>query len=426
MLATTPANMLTETPEISFPTNGEAYDDDPARRRSFVLATEGGFSRDFNFWYPSWESWQFRRTLTYWIALLFGEGAILFVMGASFSLSGVSELAPDEEGKRLFESVLVQTPYFAGGVAFTVGAYCGILEVLNLPRRDHAGGSMVWCPSRKSLREARQAAGLNALMSYSSNFVGAIFFNINTTAGYVKIDDDLLRVSIVWGMATLGALAFTVGGVFDCRINQVWNINLSSPSWWVSVANTFGGIGFLISGVTGATLPSPAIYKWLVDFPYFIGSIAFLVGAIFQLWMWKNEQYGLARLPALNIPAVNDDQFHESIRGTIMGMHEEYGCGKSSTFQMPWLFMYELLASVSVIRIALVKGFKHEVFDSEVLQALTDFLLSHGILLLGSVIHHIPTKRPFNWLLMYMRFCLLLYTIGAVWSVVLQLMAILN
>jgi hypothetical protein len=263
-------------------------------------------------------------------------------------------------------------------------------------------------------------------MSYFSNFVGAIFFNINTIAGYVKIDEQYLEVLIVWGMASLGGLAFTVGGIFDCRINKVWEINVFSPSWWVSVANTFGGICFLEAGVAGATLPSPAMYKGLVDFPYFIGSASFLVGAVFQLWMWKNEQYGLARLPALNIPAVDDDQFHDSIRGTIMGMHAEYGCGKSSTYQLPWLFMYEFLASVAVVKIALVKGFKHELFDSEVLQTLTDFLLSHGILLLGSVIHHIPTKRPFSWLLMYMRFCLLLYTIGEVWSMVLLLMAILE
>ena len=45
-----------------------------------------------------------------------------------------------------------------------------------------------------------------------------------------------------------------------------------------------------------------------------------------------------------------------------------------------------------------------------ILGSTLNFALSHGILMLGSVIHHIPTAAPHSWLLMYMRGVLLFYS----------------
>lgn len=35
----------------------------------------------FDFWYPDWDAWKFRRTLAYWISVTCLEGSILFVLG---------------------------------------------------------------------------------------------------------------------------------------------------------------------------------------------------------------------------------------------------------------------------------------------------------------------------------------------------------
>lgn len=69
--------------------------------------------------------------------------------------------------------------------------------------------------------------------------------------------------------------------------------------------------------------------------------------------------------------------------------------------------MYIFNSSASAMLVAY--GFQTDDFDNA-LNGILQFMLCHGILLLGSVIHHIPTARPHNWLLIYMRFVMLIYT----------------
>ena len=100
-------------------------------------------------------------------------------------------------------------------------------------------------------------------------------------------------------------------------------------------------------------------------------------------------------------------------------MHEEYGCGRSSTSQMPWLWMYLINATASVLDVAMAWQYHHaNSTPNRVLSSILNFGLSHGILLLGSVVHHVPKAAPHSWLLIYMRMVLLFYTINSWWSVV--------
>lgn len=87
-------------------------------------------NEQFDFWYPSWETWKFRRTLSYWIAVMFLEGSMLFVIGAAFSMAKITK------NNERYEKALVVTPYFIGGLCFTVGAYAGVLEVINIHNKD--------------------------------------------------------------------------------------------------------------------------------------------------------------------------------------------------------------------------------------------------------------------------------------------------
>ena len=55
---------------------------------------------NFAYWYPSWETWKFRRTLSYWIAIMYLEGSLLFIVGAAF-VTGSSEEPRDGPSKKL-------------------------------------------------------------------------------------------------------------------------------------------------------------------------------------------------------------------------------------------------------------------------------------------------------------------------------------
>ena len=81
---------------------------------------------------PSRDSaaYRFRNTIAYWVAVFFAEGSLLFVVGAS------SSMVVESEWRRLG---LIEYSYFAGSIFFTLGAYMGFFEVINVGR--HAEGS---------------------------------------------------------------------------------------------------------------------------------------------------------------------------------------------------------------------------------------------------------------------------------------------
>ena len=57
---------------------------------------------------------------------------------------------------------------------------------------------------------------------------------------------------------------------------------------------------------------------------------------------------------------------------------------------------------------------EHTIGDAQrILASVLNFALSHGVVALGSVIHHVPTAAPHSWLLRYMRVILLVYTINS-------------
>ena len=71
-------------------------------------------------------SHKLRRTLSYWISIMYLEGSLLFIIGATFSMLPLI-VDPLKQQKEL---ALVAVPYFAGGIAFLLGSYAGVLEVL--------------------------------------------------------------------------------------------------------------------------------------------------------------------------------------------------------------------------------------------------------------------------------------------------------
>ena len=394
----------------------------PSERK---LGPRGTVDQRFVYWYPTWETWKFRRTLSYWIAILYLEGSLLFVIGAAFSMSS---LVDNREGNEL---ALVAAPYLVGGVAFSLGAYTGILHVINVPNKDSNRMDLFFfaCGARAQWRELRRYLSWEPLVGYVSYFVGALAFNVNTVVGALPDVElsPLAEFLLVWAPAIFGSLAFTLGGLLECAHNRVWRCDVASSAFWLSTFNALGAVLFLVAGLAGAAGATGAAEQWAVNFTYLVGSLLFMAGSLVALWMWKGEHYGLGLVSELNISrdesaaakrdgggGGDDEPDPEQF---VLSMQAQYGCGRSSAYQLPWLWLYLFNAAASVLDTALAFEQDNARDVHRVVASVLNFFLSHGILMLGSVLHHIPTAAPHNYLLMYMRAILLVYTINAWYGV---------
>jgi len=78
--------------------------------------------------------------------------------------------------------------------------------------------------------------------------------------------------------------------------------------------------------------------------------------------------------------------------------------------QVPWLLLYLSLACANALELGLAFEYEKEEFE-RVYAAIVSLCLSHGIITLGSVIHHTPTAQPHKCILIFMRLVLLFFTI---------------
>jgi hypothetical protein len=360
----------------------------------------------WHFWYPSWDAWKFRRTLTYWISVMYLEGSILFLIGAMYSLSELAHTF------HKVELALVQTAYLIGGVCFTLGSYAGLLDVINV-KAD--GNDVLLWPCGPKWRQQRAVGNVNwkAFTGYISYLSGALLYNVNTIAGYLKLG-PIEETAFVGVTALAGALAFLLGSLLECQVNKVWEMKVLRGAWWISMANLVGSVGYTIAGFSMLVkVEGTSNVDWLVNVPYLVGSAGFMVGAWFTMWLWKCEQYGLGFMPEMN-----EVQNREEAPDFILSVHAEYGCGRASPWQLPFLTMYLFNATGSVLLCGMALFWSHQDFAYELFEAVLNFALSHGVMLLGSVVHHVPTARPHSWLLVYMRGVLLFYTLNTWLNVV--------
>jgi len=184
------------------------------------------------------------------------------------------------------------------------------------------------------------------------------------------------------------------------------NGNATVAAWLMSSVNCSGGFCFTIAGLAGGFPNLSEMALSCINLIYFLGSFFFFVGGMVGLWMWKNESFGLAWVYSMNTCA---DQVE--VDDAMLEMQSEYGCGKASSWQLPFIFLYMLNAAGSAVNFSLrVTPGCLETSIPLLTTVSLHFMLSHGVLLLTSVVHHIPTARPFNWLIIYMRSFTCLYS----------------
>lgn len=220
-------------------------------------------------WAPGRVSW--------WVAVGFIVGSVLFMLGASSSLWFPTFTSEE------IATLITDWSYFIGATVFTVAMYLQILETINADphpgrarhRSDENFQWFAWQPKRLSYMEAFIL------------FIGSIAFNIET--GFVVIGvsggagiDWLLSVP-----SLLGALLFVVGGYLQVveACHRYLCTRLRSISWWSAALNFLGCVGFLVGATAGLGIPglSTPADPTIVKVAYLKGSAFFLIGSYLML-----------------------------------------------------------------------------------------------------------------------------------------------
>eukprot|EP00929_Paragymnodinium_shiwhaense_P102147 TRINITY_DN65333_c0_g1_i1.p1 TRINITY_DN65333_c0_g1~~TRINITY_DN65333_c0_g1_i1.p1 ORF type:complete len:353 (-),score=7.62 TRINITY_DN65333_c0_g1_i1:414-1472(-) len=293
----------------------------------------------------SYITFKFRRTLTYWIGVLYMEGAFILVFAAGLGIA-TERLVGSCRDKSVAEeyfNAFVLTPYFIGGVLFTLACYVSFAEVLNLGECDNM--KMSWWLTSSSQWRAIEDKRTFAIVG--SNLLGALAYNLNGGASFfldqLSSTETTLFV-IVPGV--IGGLAFVVGGWVACILNSAWDCKVSNV-WFLSWSGLIGGILFLVASSFGAAgMPAESEW-WCFHLPFLVGSALFGIGGQVSLWMWKCEQYGL-----MFAPGINKDRYANPEE--LVSLQEDYGFGRPSTWQVLWVTIYALNASASLIDIGII------------------------------------------------------------------------
>lgn len=172
--------------------------------------------------------------------------------------------------------------FFLGSIFFTSA---GVTQWLQLTREDEDNrvfqfGSMVWWAT-------------------VVQFVGMLFFNVNTfRAAYSSVPDDQVN-RLIWAPDFFGSIAFLVAShlAWWYVCGRLWCVNRESADWWMAAYNYVGSIFFMLAALGAYTLPTTGdvVNISLVNSGTFLGAVCFFLGAYLLLPM---REAGSAGQPA--------------------------------------------------------------------------------------------------------------------------------
>jgi len=215
------------------------------------------------------------RELNWWIGTVFALGSTLFAFASILSL------APELAASCGVAPLGINAIYFAGSVPFTTAAYLQLFQAENAHGFPGPGRG----PRRRSLFGWRPHD--SGWLSCASQFVGTIWFNVNTFDAMIPrltwFEQDL----VIWVPNILGSILFLASGylAFIETCHAHWAFQPRSISWWVVFVNLLGCLGFMVSAVYSMFLPGPPNAEAVtiaVDCTL-QGAICFLVGSLLML-----------------------------------------------------------------------------------------------------------------------------------------------
>lgn len=356
-------------------------------------------------WYPTYAIWSWNRTTSYWIAVLFTEGSLLFFIGSIFSCF------PDELGRQY--KALASWPTVFGGVQFNVAAYLMCLETMNVGRPPEEWRYQPFAVKSilRQLDELQTAGQEVTRLGYFislSYFVGTLIYYLPLCVGLAKSLTPMqtLWLSVVPYIA--GGLPFAVGGFMECVENAVFTSCPKRLPWWASLMNFIGGMCYFAGGVVllwELNLISGVLFAF--------GSVLFFIGGVLSVLMWKDEQFGLTFMAGMNKYA----------SASFIERDEATSGAQSATFSVRgviFILTYCIISALAVADfcLALNEFFLLPCFftATHAFNQALPFLLLHMVLLLHSAVVKTPNVQPYHFLIIGMRYFSVIIGINAVIS----------
>lgn len=294
--------------------------------------------------YGGEKNFNWQKTFSYWVAVLFMIGCWLFVF-TSF-VPCIPEYWP-AEWKVVVQMQWIGNLFFTGGISLMWFTVANVKQV--------AEDGIIWNPFQASRVKAHLAKVLDSegeqtlwgtSMPYyiAINYMlGGVLYNVCTLVelfeGWTPVQKYwLVTMPTLWG----GFLFFTGGAleVLGCMYIVKEGTSWFSPKRWdicpldhekcSTVINMVGGFLFFFPC---ALEQLPFVYgenerakKWWTGFQFTIGSALYVLGCVIQVFLWKGDSFGMSyfhQLNRVNQKAGNDGKRKEfklgfSYRGTIM------------------------------------------------------------------------------------------------------------
>ncbi|MFZ4778604.1 MAG: hypothetical protein ACOYM3_24820 [Terrimicrobiaceae bacterium] len=216
--------------------------------------------------------------LNWWIGTVFALGSFLFGLGSLLCL--VPALA---DAWRI-DALAINLIYFSGSIPFTIAAYLQLFQAANSGDIAPETGTRV--PPAKRILLGWEPRNIGWL-SCALQFVGTLFFNLNTFDPVIPGLTPAMQNIVVWAPDLLGSVLFLVSGylAFAETAHAWWRWEPESISWWVTFTNLLGCVAFMLSA--GFSFippqgPGPTATFLAAAFTL-LGAVGFLAGSLLML-----------------------------------------------------------------------------------------------------------------------------------------------
>jgi len=254
-----------------------------------------------------------------------------------------------------------------------------------------------------------------AIVGSLSYFIGASFFQVSATAELLGcVSQSCSPFLTVWPTRLGGAL-FVLGGVCEVLVNRTWASKPRTLVSWVVLCNCVGDVLFFWSTLPGLT-------EYASQMCVFAGVVAFLIGSVVSLAMWKVGQFGYALLSQLNTVARESGVsiIRLSDNAIIVpdsGRHS-WAPGGMSVGGIIFILICTCCGTWSLIDLSIVD--KHPPTQIRDVTLSVCFMLNvvftHMVLILCSTMHKTPEVQPYRCLVIVLRYVMVVMLLNGVYT----------
>ncbi len=208
--------------------------------------------------------------------------ALLFILGSScFALAGFQAAFPDLGLEILRHAATQNVCFFVGSIFFTSAAFLQWQQSIQFDlSKAHLPAAERWKWWDWRFHDA-------GYMASFSQFIGTLFFNLNTGLP-LMIDGSWLEQDLmVWAPNFSGSVLFLVSSCYACvEVGQkFWVFAPRNYSWWIAQSNLLGSIFFQVSAFLSFVPPNGlgATVSFWASVWTSLGGICFFLAAYLML-----------------------------------------------------------------------------------------------------------------------------------------------